>query len=296
LLCELSKTPQFNGTYEYTYGEETTFPGYPGSTVMTLTDPNTLTEVWKDATGGGSHSYTLKFDSFGATVRTSTSAHGVVATSVWERINPPSFEGFYLLESHENAEVLMSHLSKKELEEMFADAALRISKSDDVYTMVDYFGTGEKKVVFRLDEQQEVGALPEFQMKDVVLVVTRTGPTTLSYLAKDRATAKIQAWTAEVTESNFTWSVEAAPGVVTRFRYRRVGDIMGSWKVAVMGDMSAYMDALGVPRAVQTALKEEQPTMRFTYLGKGLWEYSSDAKIVACDPTILRYIFLGKER
>jgi len=209
---------------------------------------------------------------------------------VWERVNPPSLQGFFLLDSHENAEALMSHLSKKDLADMFTDCALRLSKSEDnVYTSVDYFGTGEKKIVFRLGEQQELGDLPDFQMKDAVLLATQTGPTTISWLVKDRASGKVLAWTGEVTESTFTWSVEVKPGVVARFIYRRVGDIMGSWKLAVMGDMSAHMEALGVPQAVQAMLKEEQPTVTFTYMGKGMWEYVSDAKFAASGPAILRY-------
>jgi hypothetical protein len=285
-----SKTPQFNATYEYVFDEVTTFPGYPGSTVMTKTDANTLTEVWTKADGVGSHSFVLKFNNFGVVVRTSTSSGGLVATSVYERVKVPSFCGFYLLESHENVGTLMNHLTSDEVAEMLANCAIRVTRTaDGVYTSTDYFGTGaEKKMTFRLNEQTELGALDDFQMKDAVLLVTQTGPTSLSFVVKDRATGRVQTWIGEVTEDTFTWTIEAAPGVVTRFTYRRVGDIMGSWKLAVYGDPTAYFDALGVPAAVQEAMKAERPTGRFAYLGKGLWEYSSDGKVTAHEPCIGR--------
>ena len=157
IICVFSKTPQFNATYEYTLGEETTFPGFPGAAVLTKTDANTFAEVWKNAAAGGgvTHSYGIKFNAFGMVLRSSTSGGGHVATSVYERINAPSLCGFFLLEKHENVEALMDKLSKKEVEAMFSNSALRITKSaDNVYTSTDYLGTGaEKAVVFRLNEQ-----------------------------------------------------------------------------------------------------------------------------------------------
>ena len=131
--------------------------------------------------------------------------------------------------------------------------------------------------------------MAEFEMTDAVVLVTQTSPTSISYLVKDRPSGKLQSWTGEVTADHFTWTVEAKPGVVTRMTYRRVGDLMGGWKLAAFGDLSEHMDALGVPPAVQRAMEQERPTERFTYLGKGLWEMATDSKILAFEPTICRY-------
>ena len=258
---------------------------------MTKTGPSALNEVWSKADGSPVRSYALKFDAFGAVIHSSTSAGGVIATSIYERVNVPDFCGFYLLESHENVDAVMGLMSKDEVEQMLSYCAFRVTKSKDVYTATDYFGGGvpNKTNTFRLGEQQELGALDDLQMKDAVLLVTQQGPTTLSYLFKDRATGRIQAWTGEVTEDGFIWTVEAAAGVVSRMAYRRVGDLIGSWRVVVMEESDAYLDALGMPEgAPRAALRAERPTINFRHLGAGVWEYTSDQKLIAHEPVVGR--------
>lgn len=290
---EYSQTPQFNGTYEYVYGGKTTFAGYPGSSVLTKVGDSAITEVWTDAEGATSRSYSIKMDNFGAVLRTSTPAAGVIATSVYERVNVPDLCGFYLLESHENVGAVMAQLTKDQLDQMLSYCAFRITKSkDDVYTATDYFGAGfpEKKTVFRFGEQQDQGPLEEFGMSDVVLLVTRLGPTKISYLLKDRDSGRTQAWIGEATADSFIWTVEAAAGVTTRMTYRRVGDIMGDWRMVVGDENEAYLDALGLPAGpLRDQIKAERPKIRFAHLGAGVWEYTSEQKSVPHAPIVGRF-------
>jgi hypothetical protein len=74
-LC--SKTPQFNATYEYTYGKPTTFPNFPSSTVMNKISDTKLVETVTE--GSSFRNYHLNFNAFGGTMTSSTPAAGQVA-------------------------------------------------------------------------------------------------------------------------------------------------------------------------------------------------------------------------
>jgi len=257
---------------------------------MTKTDPTTLNEVWLTADGTSARSYSLKFNSFGCVVATSTTSGGLIATSIYERVNVPDFCGLFLLESHENVGAVMSQMSPAEVEQMLSFCAFRVTKTGDAYTLTDYFGGGAVKTnVVRLGVQQELGALDELQMKDAVLLATQQGPTTLSYLLKDRATGRVQAWKGEVSAEGFVWTVEVATGVTARMTYRRVGDLIGSWRMVVLDDIDdTYMNALGMPVGIRDAVISERPTLNFSHLGGGVWEYKSDQKLVGHKPLVGR--------
>jgi hypothetical protein len=112
-------------------------------------------------------------------------------------VNVPDLCGFYLLESHENvAAALSPALTAEQVEQMLTNCAFRVTKSSDgVYTATDYFGGGfpSKTNVFRLGEEQALGAVEDLEMTDAVLLVTMLGPSTVSYLLKDRASGRVQA-------------------------------------------------------------------------------------------------------
>jgi hypothetical protein len=120
-----------------------------------------------------------------------------VATAIYERVNVPDICGFYLLESHENVAAAMAPtITAEQVEQMLSNCAFRVTKSrDGVYTATDYFGGGfpAKTNVFRLGEEQALGAQEDLQMTDAVLLVTMLGPSTVSYLLKDRASGRVQA-------------------------------------------------------------------------------------------------------
>ncbi len=118
-----------------------------------------------------------------------------------------------------------------------------------------------------------------------------TGPSTLTYVMKDKRTGKTETWRAEVSEETFVWQLErpGGGGHAGRLVFRRLADIFGSWKRITISAPDVYLRALGVtaPGAADK-FAEETPTTTFDYVGQGVWESKTDSKVAARDPVLFR--------
>jgi hypothetical protein len=283
----ISKTPEINSSVEYVYGEEKVISILPGKTTF-VRKGNELHELWID--GASSCTHVFRFSTFGFTVVTATGAAGHVSTSLWERLpGPADLCGLYVLEKATNLDVLFPKMSKAEAELLTSHWLLRVTVSTDgLYEMVDYLGNGaEKRTSFRMGQEFQL-ADEDFHV-DGVHLITMSGPTALTYVVKDKRTGKTDVWKAEVAEESFIWRLERSGGPPGSLVFRRLADIIGSWKRVTITSTDGYFRGLGITAAgAAEKFEDEMPTSTFSYIGKGVWESKTDSKVAARDPILFR--------
>lgn len=283
-----SRAPHFNTRFSITFGEESDLPApFPGTNVSTRKG-NVVTEIVKHA--DVTYTYTTTYSSFGATNRVVSSNDGYIASSFWKRVNAPIL-GYYVLESHENADKMFevdSGLSKPVVDEMLSFLAFRVTENNGVYTMTDYMGNGsEKNTVYELGK--------EFENEDAELgysgtnLVTAVSPSEILFTYKDKKSGKTAVWRGVAGEKKFVWTVEKPlNGVACKMVYRRCGDIFGTWRTLCSTNYDTLLRGMGMDAKTATDAANEKCTTKVTPKPKGYWEVCTDSKIFKMDPTLYK--------
>ena len=263
----ISMKPEFNFDFDAKFGVENTFKQpFECKTMITVKG-----NVLKDVT-------TYKDGSVLTSVNTYTSqgmscvvngAAGHIGNMFFERCDV-DICGFWLMESHENMDKVMmedGNLSAAVVADMMDGVALRITESNGWYTMTDYIGDSSKTLRFKMGE--------EFEIEDAALglkgseIITMAGPGKTMMVYKDK-TGKNSVWEGTVTGDHMIFKVTKPLNTQTgSITYRRVPDILGSWRIVAMDDAEAIMKTCGIPDEQAAQMLAERPTACMEYLGKG---------------------------
>jgi len=280
-----SLKPELSESYEYTLGEEKVL-GAPYNCKSNLTiSGNVIKEVVSYENDDTMFTYISTVSSQGMTLKC-LGSDGYIGTAYFERV-AACITGFYMMESHENMEKVIaedSGCSDAEAAEIMSSIACRVTESNGTYTLTDYLGNGSSKsVVFKLDQ--------EFEVDDATLglkgiqIVTKTGPGAYKFTHKDHS-GKISIWECVVTEDLLTFKLTKPLNTQTgSIIYRKYPDILGTFKTVSISGAEDYFSAMGMPDyAKEFAL--DRPTSTLSYLGKGMFQWTTDSKLLDFGPLV----------
>jgi hypothetical protein len=282
---DISMKPEYNFDFDAKFGVENVFTKPFECKTMLSVKGNVINDVttYKD---GSVLTSVMTFTSQGLSCIVSGAA-GYIGNMFYERCDA-DLCGFWMLESHDNMDKVMmedGNLSASVAADMLDGIALRITESNGWYTMTDYVGGGSKTIRFKMGEEFEIDD-PALGLKGSE-VVTMAGPGKMMMVYKDKS-GKNSAWEGTVTDDHMIFKVtkplNTQTGTIT---YKRLPDVVGSWKTIAMDNAEAIMKASGMTDEQAAQMLEEKPTMVNEYVGKGRYKYSSNSAIFP-DPIFWR--------
>jgi hypothetical protein len=279
-----SMKPEMNYTFEYTIGELVEI-GSPYSCKSTVTFCGKGMKEVVSYEDGSTFTYTSTATGQGLTTKV-TGPDGYIGTTFFARVEP-CLTGFYMMESHENMDKMIAedaNCSLAEATEMCASLAMRITECNGFYTLTDYMGNGAAKIMtFKMGEEFDIDdASLGFKGKEIV---TRTAPGQYMFAYKD-ASGKTSLWEGILTEDLFTFKVTKPLNTVTgSITYRKYPDFTGSFKTMSISGAQGFFDALGMSDYAKD-FAADRSTMTTTYLGKGMFQWSTDSKMMDFGPLV----------
>lgn len=285
LIPSYSLKPDLSMAFDYTLGEVKEV-GAPYNCKSTLTiSGNAMKEVVSYENDGSMFTYISTFTSNGMTMKC-LGSDGYIGTVYFERVEA-CFTGFYVMESQENMENVIvedSGCSAAEAAEIMSCVAARITLNNGTYTLTDFLGNGlAKTAVFKLGEEFEVD-YPALGLKGTQ-ITTKGGPGVYATTHKE-ADGKYTTWDCTVTEDLLKFTIHkplnTQAGSIT---YRKYPDILGTFKTVSITGAEGYFAALGMPDYAK-AFALDRPTSTLSYLGKGLFQWSSDSKLMDFGPLV----------
>jgi len=287
---KFSKTPQLNSSISFQLGVEFDLPAsMPGKMTSTRKGTQFVDTVKMD--DGTVFTYVSNFNSNGFSSKLTSSKDGMVVNAFWEKVDGADLSGYYIMTHHENGIKAMESygVSLADATTMMNWVAVKFSESEDgVITMTDWLGNGgERSMTMRFDEEVEM--LDKLTGVDGVHLSTRPAPGVLVYTFKDKKTGKTGVWKGKYNKEGMVWTTEKAhTGVECTFHYRRVGDLLGTWKMVTASGFEALNMALGMPAEKAKEYAAVRYSMTFKVIGSGVYQYSSDNQYPCGDPVAFR--------
>jgi len=287
---EFSKTPQLNSSISFKLGVEFDLPqSMPGKMTSTRNGNRFVDTVKMD--DGTVYTYVSNFNSNGFSSKLLSSKDGMVVNAFWEKVDGADLSGYYIMTSHENGiKSMESHgVSLADATSMLSWVACKFSEGEDgVLTMTDWLGNGgERSMTSRFDEEMEM--FDKLTGVDGIHLSTRPAPGHLIYTFKDKKTGKTAVWKGKYNKDGMVWTTEKAlDGVESTFHYKRVGDLLGTWKLVTSSNFEALNLALGMPAEKAKEYAALRYSMTFKVVGSGVYQYSSDNKFPCGDPVSFR--------
>jgi len=282
-----SLTPEYNMTFEFTCGEPVEFGApYPSKSVMTRCE-SSLKEVasYEDGT---EFTYVTTTSSQGMTTKISGSS-GYIGSVFFERVQPNA-SGFYIAVSQDLEKMIAedSGCSAAVAAELCTDLALKVTENNGIFTYTDYLGDGTTNgQTFKMGQETDmVNGVLGLNGKQIM-----TNPAPGQYVtAYQDANGKNSIWKATLEDGLFTFTVEkpmnTTGGSIT---YKRYPDFTGSFRNVHTSGAAAFLQACGEDPAAADAYENDRSTSTMKCLGKGMFEWSSDSKVLGIDPIVYKF-------
>merc|ERR1719237_4770 len=272
--------PKFNNTYNMKLNETVTVET-PIALAITATKKNGRTFSCEFDTGAHQSSCTVTFSPEGFTTKGKTS--GMDYTVVFER-QESEMCGMFLLEDNKSLVEMLVGMGKPRAatEEALAWLAVRISEKGGLFHHQEFFSVGGMVRTFRLGEEF-ANVNEEFFEEPEVGIVTSDFPGSFTQVSKPpRGPAKTTNWrmTRKGMESTSTDGTNSC-----KMSFKRIPDIMGTWKLVVMKGVEAQLEAIGVsgPEKAKMAANYVPTTVEVNALSGGRWSWVGEPKEIHTD-------------
>jgi hypothetical protein len=248
---------------------------------------------------GTEFTYITTTSNQGMTTRISGSS-GYIGSVYWERVQPTA-TGFYLTVSQDLEKMIIEDFgcTAAVAAELCTDLAYKVTESKDTYTYIDYFGDGStNSETFKMGQETErVNTVLGMNGKQM-MTKPAPGQYVISYQDDN---GKSSIWKASLEDDLLTFNIEkpmnTTGGSAT---YKRYPDFTGSFRNVHTSGAAAFLKACGEDPAAAEAYENDRSTSTLKYLGKGMFEWSSDSKVLGIDPIVykfgqeLSYVWGGK--
>jgi len=272
--------PKYNQTYNLKIGEAATFTT-PVALTITVMKKSGRTFSFEFQAGGKKSTSIATFSPEGLTVKGSNDG-GVEYTEVFARQEPEMCGMFLLEDSKSIVDMLVSQgKDRAAMEEQLSWCGWRISEKGGLIHHQEIFRAGGISRTFRLGE--EFDNTNDFYEGPEVAVVTSDFPGSFTMVSRP---AKGPALT-------FNWMVSAKGMVGTctdgtntaTFSYKRIPDIVGTWRMVTNQGVEAQLEALGMTGAekAKAAANFIPTSVEGKAVCGGRWRWESTPKEIHTD-------------
>jgi len=273
------KVPKYNQIYNMKLGETVTAKT-PIALAITATKKNGRTFSCDFDTGAHQSSCTVTFSPEGFVTRGKSG--DVEYTVVFER-QDPEMCGMFLLEDNKSLVEMLVGMGKPRdaTEQALSWLALRISEKGGLFHHQEFFSVGGMVRTFRLGEEF-ANVNEEFFEEPEVGIVTSDFPGSFTQVSKPpRGPAKTTSWmmTRKGMVSTSTDGTNSC-----KMSFKRIPDIMGTWKMVVKKGVEAQLEAIGVSGSEKDKMAANYVTsVEVNALSGGRWSWVGQPKGIHTD-------------